>query len=193
MGRVLHQIANGLRTYRENSDTEFFDIIFGSAAPGGDAGECVENFEGLTLDGGVLSVLGNSITNEAGLDSVVSNHVPDLTTIVIQKTVTENKTFADKLMQDIKFKNIEEGLTSIDQSAWIHHRLRKIDYTLSDGLTVVQIDLMNLIISGDVETADQVLGQLDADDMSENFHWLNQDRIDWIRNEIRTYLGWPPL
>ena len=39
MARVLHQIEKGLRISKENSDTEFIDFLFGSAAPGGDAGE----------------------------------------------------------------------------------------------------------------------------------------------------------
>lgn len=39
MARVLHDIEKGLRISKENSQTDFFDLIFGSAAPGGDAGE----------------------------------------------------------------------------------------------------------------------------------------------------------
>jgi len=39
MARVLHGISKGIRLYRENSDSEFVDQIFGSAAPGGDTGE----------------------------------------------------------------------------------------------------------------------------------------------------------
>lgn len=39
MSRVLHGIEKGLRVYKENSQTEFIDYLFGSAAPGGDTGE----------------------------------------------------------------------------------------------------------------------------------------------------------
>jgi len=39
MARVLHGISKGIRLYRGNSDSEFVDQIFGSAAPGGDTGE----------------------------------------------------------------------------------------------------------------------------------------------------------
>lgn len=39
MARVLHNIEKGVRLSKENSDTDFVDILFGSAAPGGDAGE----------------------------------------------------------------------------------------------------------------------------------------------------------
>lgn len=39
MSRVLHVIEKGIRLAKENSDTELFDILFGTAAPGGDTGE----------------------------------------------------------------------------------------------------------------------------------------------------------
>lgn len=37
--RVLHTIEKGIRLAKENSDTDIIDILFGSAAPGGDTGE----------------------------------------------------------------------------------------------------------------------------------------------------------
>jgi hypothetical protein len=38
MARQLHGIEKGIRLYAENSDSSFIDILFGAAAPGGDAG-----------------------------------------------------------------------------------------------------------------------------------------------------------
>ena len=154
--------------------------------------EHIVDYEGLTVEGDTLSVFGSSMS-ETELDTLVSSHVPNPVLTWVQKTVYESKVFSDDLMQRMKQKNILEGLDSIDQAAWIHHRLRKTDFTLSDETTVVQIDVMNLVISGDMETAEFVLGQMVPDDMTEAYHWLNQERIDWIRNEIRTYLGWPLL
>lgn len=150
----------------------------------------VVNFVGLSQFGDNLTVNGDSM-NEAGLDAVIAAHVPDMTSIVIENTVVANKQFADSMMQEMKEKNLLEGLSSIDQAAWVHHKLRKVDYTLSDETTIVQIDILNLVVSGDIETAEHALGQMPPDDMTESYHWLTQARIDWIRNEIRTYLGWP--
>lgn len=152
----------------------------------------VTDFVGLSSLGDSLLIEGASM-NEAGLDAVIAAHVPNYVAIVIRNTVQENKVFADNLIQRLKEKNVLEGLNSLDQSAWVHHRMRKIDYTLSDTTTVVQLDLMNLVVSGDIETAEQALGQMVPDDMTETYHWLTQVRIDWIRNEIRAYLGWPLL
>ena len=39
MSRVAHAIEKLLRIFKENSDTEFVDLLFGTSAPGGDAGE----------------------------------------------------------------------------------------------------------------------------------------------------------
>lgn len=130
-----------------------------------------------------------SPTDLTTLNSLVASHFP--ATLVVSKSVKQNKEFADDMMQRLKEKNILEGLDSIDKSAWVHHRMRKVDYTLSDTTTVAQLDVMNLVVTGDIETAEQALGQMSPDDMTKDYHWLTQERIDWIRNEIRNYLGWP--
>lgn len=137
----------------------------------------------------LFEIYGDSM-DETSLDSVISSHIPDYTKIYVQKTVQENKVFADNMMQRMKEKNLLEGLSTIDQAAWVHHRLRKVDYNLDAGL-VVQIDVLNLVVSGDIETAESVLGQMSPDDMTEPYHWWTQARIDWVRNEVRSYLGWP--
>lgn len=156
------------------------------------ASEAVTNFSGLVKEGTSLKVQGDSM-NESALDVVIASHVPDMTKIYVQNTVRENKEFADDMMQRMKEKNLLEGLSTIDQAAWVHHRLRLVDYVLSDNVTQTKIDVMNLVISGDIETAEHVLGQMVPDDMSEVYHWWTQARIDWVRNEIRTFLGWPLL
>jgi hypothetical protein len=127
----------------------------------------------------------------SALQVVVQNHNANFVSSIVSKTVSQNKQFADNLMERLKNKNILDGLSSIDQAAWVHHRLRKMDYTMSDGQTVVQLDIMNLVVSGDVETAAMALSQMQPDDMSEPHHWLNTERINWIRNEIHSYLNWP--
>lgn len=167
-------IANQLHTQIENSAT-------------------VTDFSGVTIVDDEVSIEGASLNDETGLDAVIAAHVPNTTIIAISKTVQQNKEFADDMMQRLKEKNIAEGLDTIDKSAWVHHRLRKVDYTMDDTVTVIQLDVLNLVVSGDIETADKVLGQISPDDMTEDYHWLTQARIDWIRNEIRTYLGWPQI
>ena len=149
----------------------------------------VTNYSGCSVAQNYFLVHGDSM-DETGLDSVISSHVPNLMSVFVSNTIQQNKAFADDMMERMKKRNILEGLSSIDQAAWVHHRLRKVDYILNAGPTV-QIDVLNLVVSGDIETAEHVMGQMTPDSMLEVYHWLNQDRIDWIRNEIRTFLGWP--
>lgn len=134
-----------------------------------------------------------TIDEKLVLDNLVSNHIANFIPNIVGKTIVENKAYSDNMMERLKQKNILEGLSSIDQSSWVHHRLRKVPYLLSDNQTLVDIDVLNLVVSGDVETAEQVLSQLQPDDMTKYYHWLTQERINWIRNDIRKYLGWPEI
>jgi len=52
------------------------------------------------------------------------------------------------------------------------------------------IDMLNLVVSGDIEVACLTLQLLSLDDMTQPFHWLNEDRRTWMVNECKTYLGW---
>jgi len=151
----------------------------------------IHNFHGITSNDTDLWVGGDLILNDTELSEVMADHVPDFTTIDVTKSVQDKKNFASKLVKDIKQRNILEGLDTIDQAAWVHSRFRKTGFTLSDGITVVQIDVLNLMYSGDIETADMVLEQMIPDNMSQPYHWLSELRIDWIRNQIREYLGRP--
>lgn len=177
-----------LKTYNETDDFSSGLILDQLDAEIRESG-AVTNFTGLSKVDAEIRVLGESM-NETDLDALISSHSPDFTKVFVQKTVQESKAFADDMLQRLKERNLLEGLASIDQAAWVHHRLRKVDFTLSDGVTVAQIDVMNLVVSGDIETAESVLGQLTPDDMTQPYHWWTQERIDWVRNEIRAYLGW---
>ena len=158
-------------------------------------GELKEKISGFKHVGNLLTVYLDfelSAAEKSNLDGFVENHIPNMMAAIVLKTVEENKAFANNMLERMKKKNILEGLNSIEQAVWLHYRLRKTEFTLSDE-NIITIDVMNLVVSGDIETAEVVLGQMVADDMSQPYHWLNQERIDWIRGEIRTYLGWPQL
>lgn len=158
-------------------------------------GELKNKITGIKHEQGILVFyLAQALTEaeKSQLDGAVEAHVADFIPGIISKTVQENKAFANNMMHKLKQKNLLQGLNSIDQAAWVHHRLRKIDYVLSFGLTV-QLDVLNLVVSGDLETAEHCLGQMLPDNMEEPYHWWTQERINWIRNEIRVYLGWPAL
>jgi hypothetical protein len=50
---------------------------------------------------------------------------------------------------------------------------------------------MNMVISGDMATACLALMYGAPDDMSEPYHWLNEERLNWLINNLKGFLGWP--
>lgn len=105
----------------------------------------------------------------------------------LQATVIERQVIAAGIMQKVKIRNISAGVNAI-QSMWVHHKLRAlpvhfmgVDFTL---------DIMNMIVSGDLETACLALMFCEADDMTQPYHWLNRERIDTIVEDIKAVLGW---
>lgn len=104
--------------------------------------------------------------------------------ISIQKKID----FAQDLIDRLKKKNILEGINAA-QGMWMHQKVRALPVSFA-GMTFT-IDLMNLVISGDLELACLSLIYSPADDMSETYHWLSSDRKAWIINELKLFLGWP--
>lgn len=102
-------------------------------------------------------------------------------------TISERQVIAASIMDRLKARNIAEGI-NIFQALWVHHRLRALEVSFM-GLDVT-IDLMNLVISGDLESACISLMNCQPDDMSQSHHWLNSDRIGWLVSEIKAVLGW---
>lgn len=54
------------------------------------------------------------------------------------------------------------------------------------------INLMDCINAGDVEMVSLAFdyGASNIDSMLLPQHWLNQERFDWMHNELKAYLGW---
>ena len=121
--------------------------------------------------------------------------------VQIEISIAERRRWAEELMQRLKKMNIDSGL-GLAQSLWVHSRLRALEITVLEAhaaampqLTplvgqTITIDLMNLVVSGDIETAFAALMCVVPDDMSEEYHALSTEMIGWIMNEIATYLGW---
>jgi hypothetical protein len=98
------------------------------------------------------------------------------------------KEFADDLIERLKKKNISENINAM-QGLWMHQKIRALPVTLY-GITFT-VDLMNMVVSGDIELACISLQNTTPDDMSLPYHWLSADRISWIVTELKKFLGWP--
>jgi flagellar biosynthesis GTPase FlhF len=66
--------------------------------------------------------------------------------------------------------------------------MRALDVTIS-GMPF-RIDLLNLVVSGDLEVAYVVLGATVPDDMSMPYHFFTAERIGGYQLKIARKLGW---
>lgn len=95
--------------------------------------------------------------------------------------------FAKDLMAEFKQENKDAGINAL-QAMWVHHRVRAWPCTVS-GVSFT-VDIVNMVVSGDIETACLALIYGSPDDMSLAYHWLNSDRVNWLVNNMKGFLGW---
>lgn len=106
----------------------------------------------------------------------------------IEQSIKTRKLYAEDLLERFKKKNISEGINGL-QAMHMQAKVRALPVTFM-GYSMT-VDLLNCAISGDIEVA--VLTLLyctDIDDMSQPYHWLNQDRVNWLIADMKAYLGW---
>ena len=148
----------------------------------------VGNFGGLAATETEVKVYGDSLINESGLDAIVANHVNDTAYESLYFSILDRKKYCEELMERFKRQNMNSGITA-SQGFWLHTRLRKHVFTYS-GVEYT-LDVMNLIISGDVELGCIALMYFPPDDMTQSYHFFTQERIDWLVADLKQYLGWP--
>jgi hypothetical protein len=102
--------------------------------------------------------------------------------------IKARKEYADDLLERFKNRNISQGI-SLKQGFHMHSRMRALDITISGSSYT--LDIMNMAVSGDIELACVALQYCSADDMSSSDHWLNTERISWLVNDMKAFLGWP--
>lgn len=105
--------------------------------------------------------------------------------------------FGSNLMLAFKQKNISEGIQWY-QALWLHHRMRNWQVNMPSALLTalgvsdpgMTVDLVNIIVAGDIETASLALTYGIADDMTSPFHWGSAERIGWMNDQMKRWLGW---
>lgn len=113
--------------------------------------------------------------------------MPPASSDVLMMNIQRRRVYCEDLIERLKKKNIIDRINPL-QAVWMHHKMRALPVSYM-GLDMV-IDIMNLVISGDVEVAVISLLHSTPDDMSEPYHWFSQDRIDWIVADMKSFLGW---
>lgn len=111
----------------------------------------------------------------------------DIESYNLAYTVALRKDYSDKLLDRFKQRNLSQGINAL-QALWMHHRVRALSITVG-GVPMV-IDLLNMAVSGDVEMACIALQYTAPDDMTMPYHWLNQERLNFLINDMKAFLGW---
>lgn len=105
----------------------------------------------------------------------------------IDMTIKQRRDYCDSLIERFKKKNMSDGINAL-QALWMHHRLRELSIVFYG--VIMKIDLMNMVVSGDVEIGCIALQLCPPDDMTMPFHWLSRERIDWLIYDMKLFLGW---
>lgn len=99
----------------------------------------------------------------------------------------ELRKFCRKLMIEFKKRLQRDGITPA-QARWLSHRASDWSVTI-EGLTTSH-DLMSMAWVGSAEQMFEILSYSAPDDMSEPHHAWSQERIDWLKSQIASYMGW---
>jgi len=102
--------------------------------------------------------------------------------------ILTNSEFGRKLVLAFKQKNISEGINAI-QALHLHHKARALVVKIPDG-PILQVDLLNMALTGDLEAGCLALMWCELDDMTSPHHWLNEERRDWLVKQLKEHLGW---
>lgn len=105
----------------------------------------------------------------------------------LQLTIKERKVWAEEMLERFKQRNIKLGINGL-QSLWLHHRMRALEINFM-GVPMTE-DILNMAVSGDIETACLSLMYSTPDDGSQPFHFYNAETRQWLITEMKTFLGW---
>ena len=113
---------------------------------------------------------------------------------MLSRQVSESRKIADEIIEAFKLRNLKFFIDNeipndlaIMMSLHVHHRLRAVEITV--GGVAFTIDLLNLVISGDLETAYVVLKYMQPDSMEQPYHFWSQEVIDLLRTSIADRIG----
>jgi hypothetical protein len=152
--------------------------------------------------------------DETILNDLIDDHVNEpiadiqvpgliLTGAAIMQLASDDKAraIAHDLTAAFKVLNQSNSI-SLAQSLWAHHRLRSVVIVVNQDLVdaiahfapllgqTITIDALNLVITGDIETAYFVFATMTPDDMTEDFHVLDTTALGFMRSSLGKYLGW---
>lgn len=102
-------------------------------------------------------------------------------------SIKQRKDWAEQMLERFKKRNILLGINGV-QALWLHHRMRALDINFMS--VPMTLDILNMAISGDVETACLAIMFSTPDDGSQPFHFYKEAEKEWLTAEMKSFLGW---
>lgn len=132
------------------------------------------------------------------LDGIVSNHLatyPNSLEYIAATTQHKQEDyimFGRTLLGDWMRRNTAEGMT-IAQSLWVFSRFEEFSINFEPfdilNLSAKKVDMFKMFMSGALPTLYACLLQIEPDPMTEDYHWVTQARIDWVKERVGERLG----
>ena len=130
-------------------------------------------------------------TSEAEWAERLASYIVDPLVVQSQSIffdIKARKQFAEEMIERFKKENIKSGINAI-QAIHMHTKIREL--TGSFMGYPFKVDIINLVVAGDLEVAVICLMNADnLDDGSQPYHWFTAGRRDMIVQELKAYLGW---
>jgi hypothetical protein len=147
------------------------------------------NYEGIKIGNLELPV---GTSEEVWAEKLSTYLIPPLSPQEIQssmlkQTIKQRKEYAENMLERFKKRNIENGINGL-KSQWLHHRMRALEVNFM-GVPMV-LDILNMAVSGDIETACIALLHSVPDDGTLPQHFYTEDVRQWLISDMKNYLGW---
>jgi hypothetical protein len=102
-------------------------------------------------------------------------------------SVEDRQKFLVDLLKRTRVKFKSEGINGM-QAMWTFHQARKLSFRWQ-GVDWV-ISTFDLYASGNVELLVIAMAYTKPDDFTLPYHWWTRERLDWVRDECKSFLGW---
>lgn len=152
-------------------------------------------FDGLSGSGTTVTMhftQALDVNQKDTLDTLVANHAATVTGTfdyqfeISRNTQESNIEFSRNLLNDWIRKNTLEGM-NVTQSLWVFTRFENVELNFTFGTK--KVDIFKMFYAGALPTAYYCLLRLQPDDMTQTYHWITQDRLNWVKSRMEAKLG----
>lgn len=96
--------------------------------------------------------------------------------------------YCREVYREMIIRNVKDGI-NIMQSTYLFSRFEQYEYTIPGTNQTIKVDLFKLLETGAIPTLYYHLLRVQPDDMTQPYHFLTQERLNWLKSKFREWLG----